>query len=401
MFLPIGDYPNPQKPQWITRILIGINVALFLFINLPMKRTLTVAEQEDPEMQAVVEEMDEVYREFTDGAQGATVEHVNRFDVFVYEHGYKPAKPSLLDLLFSMFLHAGFGHIFGNLLFLWIYGDNVEARLGPLRFLFAYLVTGAIATLSYAALDPESGVPLIGASGAISGVLGFYLVWFPHNRIKVLFFLYFFIQVFHISAAVVLIFYIVVSNILPMLLGGGGSVAYGAHLGGFAAGAAGALLLNAIFGRHPAPRPQVERSHRYGRQEFRQVRAREVPTARNELASAIGAGRMEDAAYAFARLARDGGAPPEPRDVFTLADWLYQNEFVRDAAAVFRYYIRNFPRGADLDRVHLGLGVLLSRRMGQGTAARQHLLTAIELSEPGATVAETARAELRNIEAGG
>ncbi|MGH7161944.1 MAG: tetratricopeptide repeat protein, partial [Planctomycetota bacterium] len=88
---------------------------------------------------------------------------------------------------------------------------------------------------------------------------------------------------------------------------------------------------------------------------------------------------------------------PEPSMVFTLGRWLYDNDFTRDAAAVFRYYVRAYPRGEDLDRVHLGLGILLSRRLGQKTAARQHLLSAVDLARDPA-IAATARDELRRVE---
>ena len=104
-----------------------------------------------------------------------------------------------------MFLHGGFMHLFGNMLFLWIYGDNVEKRLGMIPFVLWYLATGAAATLFHAAVFSTSDVPLVGASGAISGVLGFYFVWFPRNTVRVLLFLPpFIMQVIQIPARIVL-----------------------------------------------------------------------------------------------------------------------------------------------------------------------------------------------------
>jgi membrane associated rhomboid family serine protease len=91
----------------------------------------------------------------------------------------------LLALFASMFLHGGFAHLFGNMLFLWIYGDNVEHRLGSARYVFWYVLTGACATLFHAVFDSDSRIPLVGASGAISGVLGFYFLWFPRNQVRV------------------------------------------------------------------------------------------------------------------------------------------------------------------------------------------------------------------------
>ena len=112
--------------------------------------------------------------------------------------------------------------------------------------------------------------------------------------------------------------------------------------------------------------------------------------------TAIREGRMETAAHAFARLQREGGSPPAAHAVFRLARWLYDEGFGADAAAVFRYYVKTFPNGEDLDRVHLGFGVLLARRLGKPVAAREHLLQAIELTDTPA-IAETARAELENL----
>jgi hypothetical protein len=143
------------------------------------------------------------------------------------------------DLLGSMFLHAGFAHLAGNMLFLWIYGDNVEHRLGRLPFLLAYLGTGVLATLAFSLVAGASLTPLVGASGAISGVLGLYFVLFPHNRVKVLVALFpFVIDVFLVPAPLVLGLFVLVDNLLPLVVGAGGGVAYGAHLGGFVGGLA-------------------------------------------------------------------------------------------------------------------------------------------------------------------
>ena len=104
-----------------------------------------------------------------------------------------------------MFLHAGFLHLFGNMLFLWIYGDNVEHRLGHVPYLFWYLATGVAATLFHMLGASGSQIPLVGASGAISGMLGFYFVWFPRNQVRLLWLLPpFVMQVFEVPARLVL-----------------------------------------------------------------------------------------------------------------------------------------------------------------------------------------------------
>jgi membrane associated rhomboid family serine protease len=150
-----------------------------------------------------------------------------------------------------MFLHASLMHVGGNMLYLWIFGNNVEARLGPLRFLFWYLATGVAALAFHAAFNLRSPAPLVGASGAISGVLGFYLLWFPRNVVKVWVFLFpFYIGVVHIGAVWVLGMYLLLDNLLPFLIApASGGVAHGAHIGGFVAGMVAAWIMR---GRAPA-----------------------------------------------------------------------------------------------------------------------------------------------------
>jgi membrane associated rhomboid family serine protease len=330
---------------------------------------------------------------------GLRLESVDRYSLFTQRHGYKPGAPTLVSLIFCMFLHGGFLHLAGNMLYLWIFGDNVEARLGPVGYLVAYLATGALATLSFAHFEPDSLTPLVGASGAISGVLGLYLVWFHHNHIRVLVFL-FFIMFVHVRALWVLAVYLLWDNLGPWLmerrLGHQGGVAYAAHLGGFIAGMMAALLLNLVRGRQPAPRPpphRLETVH-WNDPRRREHLAQAMENPAHTFRRAMKELRMEDAAHAFSRIVREGGLPPEPEDVFRLAQWLYDSDFVPDAAAVFKYYIRTYPRGADLDRAHLGLGILLSRRLGQPAQARDHFQKAIDLARPGSAISRTAHEEL-------
>jgi len=400
--LPVGDYPNPPRAQWMTRILVGINVAVHLFFTMPLEQAPLTAEDVRDNAE-LIRSMHEWQNEAYPGQVPPFrdwIRSVSRYDLFLYKTGgYLPGAPSILALLFCMFLHGGFGHLFGNMLFLWIYGDNVEYRLGKIPFLLWYLGTGVVATLSFAFMAGKSMTPLVGASGAISGVLGFYLVWFPHNYVKVFLFFPFF-GIWPIRAVWVLGMYLVLDNLLPLYAGSGGNVAHGAHIGGFVAGAVIALLYNTIKGGPPPPRPDVaDRPYRPGRGPV-EPRWREVAPApadhAGEFARAIREGRMEAAAHAFARLQREGGVRPDPHSVFRLARWLYDEDFSPDAAAVFRYYLTNFPRGEDTDRVHLGLGILLGRRLDQPTAAREHLLSAIDVTDS-ASIRDTARAELNRL----
>jgi membrane associated rhomboid family serine protease len=156
----------------------------------------------------------------------------------VFGHAELPPElaklPSSLTLITSMFLHGGLMHLIGNMVFLWVLGDNVEDALGHVRYLVFYVVAGVAAALSHAALEPTSQVPMIGASGAISGVMGAYLVLHPHARIATLVFRF----VTHLPAFVVLGLWIAFQIFnAAMAEPGKGGVAWYAHMGGFIAGA--------------------------------------------------------------------------------------------------------------------------------------------------------------------
>lgn len=144
----------------------------------------------------------------------------------------------LLALVTSMFLHGGIGHLLGNLWFLWIFGDNVEDFLGHVKFLIFYLLTGLAATFCHVLVSLDSAMPTIGASGAISAVLGAYLLAYPTARIVTLLPIFYFIQIIEIPAYFYLIFWFVVQQLLPGLGGQSGGVAIWAHIGGFLAGLA-------------------------------------------------------------------------------------------------------------------------------------------------------------------
>ncbi len=163
-----------------------------------------------------------------------------RLDVFVNEFGSVPIEiingRDLYSLVTSMFLHADFMHLLGNMLFLWVFADNIEATVGNLRFLLFYILGGLIAVGGHVYFNMDSTVPMIGASGAISAVMGAYLVMFPHSRIKLLFLIF----PFRISAWIFLGLWILQQWIAgtSSLADGGtsGGVAWWAHIGGFAFG---------------------------------------------------------------------------------------------------------------------------------------------------------------------
>lgn len=169
--------------------------------------------------------------------------------------------PYWSTLVTSMFLHGGWGHLGGNMLFLWIFGDNIEHRLGHLRFVVFYLLCGFAASLAHILFNSGSNIPAVGASGAISGVLGGYLLMFPRNRVYVMTWG----GVMAVPAILMLGLWIVmqlisgVGSIGVTARNAGGGVAYMAHIGGFAAG----LILAPLFARG---RPTaMTRSRQYDR----------------------------------------------------------------------------------------------------------------------------------------
>ncbi len=169
----------------------------------------------------------------------------------------------LLGLITSQFLHADILHLAFNMLFLWVFGNNVEDRLGRLRFLPFYLVCGALAGLAQSLVDPDSAIPLIGASGAISGVLGAYLVLYPRVRIWTVVLPFFFLP-FKLPAWLWLGIYLLLQILYlgDSATAGGGGVAYAAHIGGFVAGAV--LIRPFLAGRRdpPPPSPAVGMAYR-------------------------------------------------------------------------------------------------------------------------------------------
>ncbi|MDX1503809.1 MAG: rhomboid family intramembrane serine protease [Thermoanaerobaculia bacterium] len=158
-------------------------------------------------------------------------------------------------ILTSMFLHGGWMHLLGNMWFLWIFGNNIEDSMGAGRFVVFYLACGVAAALAHIVTDPASVVPMVGASGAISGVMGAYLVLYPRVRVDTLFILFVYVRVFSLPAWVVLVewFAIQLFSGIGTLGGPGAGVAFWAHVGGFVAG----LALIRLF-----VRPELVRARR-------------------------------------------------------------------------------------------------------------------------------------------
>jgi len=224
MFFPLRDENPTVRFPYITLLFIGLNILVFLY-------------------QAISPEGLQYYI-YKMGAIPYEITHFKSIHYFPWVFSdYMPRISPPISLLTSMFIHGGLFHLFGNMWFLWIFGNNVEDFLGPTRFVLFYLVSGVGASLTHIIFNPNSPFPVIGASGAIAGILGAYLILFPGARVLTLVFLFFFIRILPVPAAVVLVFWFIVQ---VMNVGLGGGVAWFAHIGGFLIGIG---LIKAYIGR--------------------------------------------------------------------------------------------------------------------------------------------------------
>ncbi len=241
--IPIGDDDSDRRTiPFVTWLLIAVNVFVFVALQgMGSNERFTMAFATVP-------------AEILSGrdiAQPIPVRDSSGQSVGTLELFPTPI-PVYLTLITAMFMHGGFAHIFGNMLYLWIFGDNLEDALGHGRYFVFYLATGVLAGLAHVAVTAALGanplIPSLGASGAISGVLGGYIVLFPRRRVRVLW-LYSVMSVPALAAIGLWFVFQLVSG-AGMLGGSTGGVAYGAHIGGFVAG----VVLVKLFGgdRRPA-----------------------------------------------------------------------------------------------------------------------------------------------------
>lgn len=230
MFLPLRDHNPTSGIPWATIGLIAVNVLVFLreVIAGPDLHFLLARWGATPYELTHLDDL-------VGRVEGSALVHVEG--------------PSWLWItaITSMFLHGGWLHLILNMHFLWIFGNNVEDVLGSLRFLGFYLASGVIGLLTHVATDPNSIVPTVGASGAVSGMLGAYLILFPRARVTTLMFLGFFVSRIEVRALLLISVWTLI-QVLGGLVGltvsgNAGGVAYWAHIGGFVAGFAGMSLL--------------------------------------------------------------------------------------------------------------------------------------------------------------
>ncbi len=393
MFLPYGDTPNPPGFSPVNSLLIAVNVGIFLFISLPL--SLSRPDLGDP---LLLEYLRIIGVRGHISAQ-QVLEHVSAYDLFVFRYGYRPAAASLTTLFTSMFLHGGWLHLAGNMLFLYIFGDNVEHRLGPVRYLFGYLMAGVAATLFFSLFVPGSQIPLVGASGAISGVLGCYFVWFPRNQVKTLVLLFpILMQTLYLPARLVLGFYLILDNLIPFLLttGRGSGVAYGAHIGGFLFGVIAAWGLDQR--KNPVAAGTVGSAVRsgWGRLWSRQMDGGKVAAA--QIGELLQQGRAEKAARLYLTLSGEAERlMVTPEAVLAIGAHLLQKRQYESALNLFRRFIAERPASPDVDRAYLGAGRAMLYLSRGNYSARQYLLAAVDTARS-EEVARTARELLRRLE---
>ncbi|HET8946687.1 MAG TPA: rhomboid family intramembrane serine protease [Candidatus Polarisedimenticolia bacterium] len=377
MFLPLGDSPNPPGRPFVTWALIALNVAVYVWL-LPL--SFRPADPGDPTfsayLQAIADDRHLTMPEVRQVAGG-----LSAYDLVVFRHGFHPAAPTIVGLLSSMFLHGGLMHLLGNMLFLWIYGDNVEYRLGRILYLVTYLGTGAVAGFGDMLIRMGSDLPAVGASGAISGVLGLYFVWFPYNRVRTYVFLFpLFVNVVELPARLVLGAFVLIDNLLPLVFGGDAGVSHGAHVGGFVAGAAFALATRGGLLRRPESGVRREGRTLEDSGDDLGLQAPSIRSAAPaSIREALEHGRWEEAAKAFfdaprARTRTGIG----PWDKIRLGDALRLHGHPRPALAAYQRALLDHPAGPGRAAAHLGAAKVLLESFDNPTAAYQHLYGALE-----------------------
>jgi membrane associated rhomboid family serine protease len=263
--IPIRDALRSQRFPIVTVSLIVLNLLVFLYQGYLETRPAALNDLRpwiDAGLSAPALDR-RVYNAYVNSGGDPWHYPIGAGDAFVMQYGLVPAEfssghdlpptiavPIWLTLITSMFLHAGLLHVLGNMLYLWVFGDNVEDAMGPVRFVVFYILCGCAAGLAQLALDPHAAVPLIGASGAIAGVLGAYFMLFPTSRILTIIPIFFFIRLITIPAVVVLGIWFLLQVVNSAIsFGASSGVAWFAHIGGFASG----MALVALFRRKGTP----------------------------------------------------------------------------------------------------------------------------------------------------
>lgn len=384
MLFPIGDDNPSERTPVVTWGIIGANVLVFLL----------------------------------------TTKHLSLTDRVAYEYGFVPSRGVWYTWFTSMFLHANLMHLVGNMWFLWIVGDNIEDKLGHLVYLGFYLLSGVVAVGFYLIFTElgAGNTPLVGASGAIAGVLGCYMLFFPEARIRIFYWVFFFLigvvavrakWVIGIWIALQLVEWAATSN---QMLGG---VAYAAHVGGFLVGIGVALLLKEhlrktgrltrrvsvekqLAENRPASRPAP---HRFASPVFENPR---VQRERDEegffgreeaIAENVKSGLLDVAVERYREYTRMSHAKPIPAWAqIEIAGELFRRKDYEGALEAYRRYLSNFSSGPDAAEAKFRLGVILARHRREFFRAREYLVQAA-MEHPDPQIADFAKKEMDRIQA--
>lgn len=238
MFIPLKDYNPTRRPAVVVIFIILLNFSVFIYQSYLSRQHLQnplFASDLRPlawpsSLEYFVLKDGLIPREFV---KQQNLEIPVGTDRWGHDVVYQRRVPPPLSLFFSLFMHGSWLHLLGNMLFLWIFGNNIEDRLGRIKFIFFYLLCGVGASLIHVLFNMNSLSPVIGASGAVSGVMGAYLVLFPHARVRTLVFIFILVTTMDVPAAV----FLAIWFIFQFLSAGGGSgIAWLAHVGGFVLG---------------------------------------------------------------------------------------------------------------------------------------------------------------------
>ena len=377
MFFPVRTDRRNKRVPWVNYALIALNVVIFMLTARQVASFGPAA------------------------AQGLTAEQIRHYlpvvDMYLW-----PTEPRLFQFITYQFLHQDWMHLLGNMLFLWVFGNSVEDRLGKIGYLLFYLAGGVLAGVAHAL--PSDAAPVLGASGAVASVTGAYLALFPLSDVTIVFI---FGGSFEVSS-MVLIGFRIAQDVLFQLAGIGG-VAYLAHLGGYAAGfAVGmALLATRLLPREPVDMLAFI-EHRRRRRQFQRMARRgfhawdHAPTEpassdgaaprapaptpesqalmqhRADITRALAEHRLTEAARLYSDLLRD-----DPKQVFAqqpqldLANQLMADGRYDTAAAAYELMLAAYPRYAQRHHVQLILGLIYARYLDAPTRARTLLNEAL------------------------
>ena len=240
MVLPLGDIEKTRIVPVATYFLMALNIGLF-FVQQDLGETFQTTFAATP--YEITHDLD-ITAPFPLHVEPGQVDGIRpvREDQLIHQGPFPFPDQMWLTVLSAMFLHGSWLHLAGNMLFLWIFGDNVEEVLGTFRYVLVYLLCGVAGSLAQILAAPDSLIPTLGASGAIAGLMGAYIVWFPHNRVRVLMFNFLTIMPAFVVIGIWILLQVVQGYGSIGNLGEVGGVAYLAHIGGAAAGLVVALL---------------------------------------------------------------------------------------------------------------------------------------------------------------